>query len=97
MLPDVVGIDREFDYVVPTGWEADGRADRIEVGSMVRIPLSGRRIAGWVTAVDVEPEPGVRLVPLAKLSGMGPSADLLELAGWAAWRWHSRRNGHSKT
>ena len=26
-MPDVVGIDRAFDYVVPTSWEADGRAE----------------------------------------------------------------------
>ena len=59
VLPDVVGIDREFDYVVPEAWDADGRGDRIAVGTMVRVPLAGRRVAGWVTAVDVEPEPGV--------------------------------------
>ncbi len=91
VLPDVVGIDREFDYVVPEAWDADGRGDRIAVGTMVRVPLAGRRVAGWVTAVDVEPEPGVRLVALAKLSGMGPSAELIDLADWAAWRWAGRR------
>lgn len=91
MLPDVVGIDREFDYVVPESWEADGRSGRVTVGSMVRAPLGGRRVAGWVTAVDVEPEGGVRLVELAKLSGVGPAEELLQLAGWAAWRWAGRR------
>ncbi len=91
VLPDVVGIDRAFDYVVPTSWEADGRAERVVVGSMVRIPLAGRRVDGWVTAVEVEPEFGVRLVELVKLRGMGPSPELLDLAGWAAWRWAGRR------
>ena len=91
VLPDVVGIDRAFDYVVPTSWEADGRAERVVVGSMVRIPLAGRRVDGWVTAIEVEPEPGVRLVELVKLRGMGPSPELLDLAGWAAWRWAGRR------
>ena len=91
VLPDVVGIDRAFDYVVPTSWEADGRAERVVVGSMVRIPLAGRRVDGWVTAVEVEPESGVRLVELVKLRGMGPSSELLDLAGWAAWRWAGRR------
>ena len=91
VLPDVVGIDRAFDYVVPTSWEADGRAERIVVGSMVRIPLAGRRVDGWVTAIEVEPESGVRLVELVKLRGMGPSSELLDLAGWAAWRWAGRR------
>ena len=91
VLPDVVGIDRAFDYVVPTSWEADGRAERVVVGSMVRIPLAGRRVDGWVTAIEVEPESGVRLVELVKLRGMGPSPELLDLAGWAAWRWAGRR------
>ena len=91
VLPDVVGIDRAFDYVVPTSWEADGRAERIVVGSMVRIPLAGRRVDGWVTAIEVKPESGVRLVELVKLRGMGPSSELLDLAGWAAWRWAGRR------
>ena len=91
MLPDVVGIDRAFDYVVPTSWEADGRAERVVVGSMVRVPLAGRRVDGWVTAIEVEPEPGVRLVELVKLRGAGPSPELLDLAGWAAWRWAGRR------
>ena len=91
VLPDVVGIDRAFDYVVPTSWEADGRAERVVVGSMVRVPLAGRRVDGWVTAIEVEPEPGVRLVELVKLRGAGPSPELLDLAGWAAWRWAGRR------
>ena len=91
VLPDVVGIDRAFDYFVPTSWEADGRAERVVVGSMVRIPLAGRRVDGWVTAIEVKPESGVRLVELVKLRGMGPSSELLDLAGWAAWRWAGRR------
>ena len=42
MLPDVIGIDREFDYVVPVDWETDGRAERVVVGAMVRVALAGR-------------------------------------------------------
>jgi len=91
VLPDVIGIDREFDYVVPVDWETDGRAERVVVGAMVRVALAGRRVAGWVTAVDVEPASDVRLAPLTKLSGAGPSADLLALARWAAWRWAGSR------
>jgi len=91
VLPDVIGIDREFDYVVPTSWEADGRAERVVVGAMVRVPLAGRRVDGWVTTMEVEPEPGVRLVELVKLRGVGPSPELLDLAGWATWRWAGRR------
>ncbi|MEM7143166.1 MAG: hypothetical protein AAF548_19245, partial [Actinomycetota bacterium] len=45
----------------------------------------------WVTAIDVEPEPGVSLAPLQKLSGMGPEEEILDLSVWAAWRWAGRR------
>ncbi len=58
---------------------------------MVRISLHGRRVGGWVVATDVDPPVGVRLLPLAKRSGLGPSAELIDLAGWAAWRWSGRR------
>ena len=85
--PDVVAIDRSFTYAVPEAWQADGRAGRLEVGSMVRIDLHGRRVGGWVTEVGVVPPDGVELRPLARLRGLGPPPDLMDLARWAAWRW----------
>ncbi len=90
VLPDVVGLDKRLYYAVPDTWHADGRAGRLAVGSIVRIPLGGRRERGWVTGVDVEPPPGMELKPLAKLTGMGPPADVVSLAEWAAWRWAGR-------
>jgi primosomal protein N' (replication factor Y) len=57
---------------------------------MVRIPLAGRRVGGWVLEVDVEPPPGVEIAPIAKVSGLGPSVDMIDLARWAAWRWSGR-------
>ena len=83
-------IDREFDYLVPSTWD-DGRSQRLRVGSMVRIPLAGRRVGGWITATDIDPRPGVALSELAKLSGIGPDSEMLDLATWAAWRWAGRR------
>jgi primosomal protein N' (replication factor Y) (superfamily II helicase) len=62
----------------------------VRVGDRVRIALAGRRVGGWVVAVDVTPPPGVVLRPLAKWSGRGPTPDLLDLASWAAWRWAGR-------
>ena len=47
VLPDVAAIDKEFDYLVPDGVEA-------QVGDVVRIELHGRRVGGWIVAVDVE-------------------------------------------
>ncbi len=37
-----------------------------------------------------EPAP-LALRPLAKLVGVGPSAEVLDVARWAAWRWAGRR------
>lgn len=84
VLPDVVGIDKEFDYLVPDGVE-------VRMGDVVRIRLAGRPIGGWVTAVDVEPASDVALASVTKVSGRGPAAELLELSAWAAWRWAGRR------
>jgi primosomal protein N' (replication factor Y) len=85
VLPDVPAIDKTFDYLVP-----DAVRDQVRLGDVVRIELHGRRVGGWVVELDVEPPAGVTLRPLAKRSGLGPTADLIELAHWAAWRWAGR-------
>jgi len=70
---------------VPEGWE-----DRVDVGTRVRIALGPRRIGAWVVETGVAPPAGVDLKPLAKVSGHGPSAELLDLARWARWRWAAK-------
>ena len=85
MLPDVGGFHRQLDYLVP-----DEMAPLVRPGTIVRVPLQGRRARGWVLACPVEPPAGVVLRPLAKVSGWGPEPELLELAEWAAWRWWGR-------
>ena len=62
----------------------------VRVGTLVRVELHGRRVRGWVVADDVEPPAGVQLRPIAKVTGRGPSAELVALAHWAAWRWAGR-------
>ncbi|HEX9992680.1 MAG TPA: hypothetical protein VGB14_07125 [Acidimicrobiales bacterium] len=86
VLPDVPVLDREFDYLVP-----DPLGDQVRVGARVRVPLHGRRVGGWVVADRVTPPDGVVLRPLAKVTGWGPPPDVVDLAGWAAWRWAGRR------
>jgi primosomal protein N' (replication factor Y) (superfamily II helicase) len=81
----VKGFDKRFDYLVPAPMVA-----RVRVGTIVRIDLAGRRVRGWVTEVGVEPPAGVKLRPITKVTGWGPSGDLIELAEWAAWRWAGR-------
>lgn len=86
VLPDVAGFDREFDYLVPAEMAAS-----VRVGSVVRAPLQGRKVRGWVTGFPVDPPPGVVLRPIDKVSGWGPEPQLVDLAAWAAWRWAGRR------
>jgi primosomal protein N' (replication factor Y) len=86
VLPDVAGLDRSFDYFVPETMRGS-----VRLGSVVRADLAGRRIAGWVVADGVVPPSGVALRPLRRLTGWGPAAEVIDLAGWAAWRWAGRR------
>ena len=82
VVPDVSGLDKAFDYVVPPEMDAD-----VRVGTLVRVSLHGRRVGGWVVADRVTPPAGVRLRPLAKVTGWGPPGPVVDLARWAAWRW----------
>ncbi len=85
-VPDVAGIGRQFDYSVPERF-----ADAVGVGTIVRVDLNGRRVRGWVVAADVAATEGVAVKDLARLTGVGPPPDLVELSEWAAWRWAGRR------
>lgn len=82
VLPDVPALRRRFDYLVPASLD-----DRVHLGTQVRIPLHGRRVGGWVVADGELGPPGVTLRPLAAVRGWGPPPAVLDLVGWAAWRW----------
>jgi primosomal protein N' (replication factor Y) (superfamily II helicase) len=89
VLPDVPAIDKVFDYLVPPAMDAD-----VRLGTIVRVPLHGRRVGGWVVVDGPSgdgDERGRALRPLAKVTGWGPPPDVLELADWAAHRWAGRR------
>ena len=97
VVPDVAGIAKTFDYLVPPAMEAD-----VRVGTLVRVPLGGRRIGGWVVELAAEPAPealvrGRPLQAVAKVTGWGPPADVVDLAAWAAWRWAGRRSAFLRT
>ena len=81
VLPDVTAVDRAFDY----------RCDLdAPVGTIVRVPLHGRRVRGWVVADDVEPEASELLDVLAVVSA-GPPAEVVALTEWIAHRWAGPR------
>ncbi len=85
VVPDVTGLDKTFDYIVPEEF-----AD-VVVGSRVRVPLHGRRVGAWVVA-DVSDAPAVSsLKSIVKSSGLGPDREVLDLCEWATWRWGAKR------
>ncbi len=86
VLPEVSGVDGEFDYVVPERLRA-GCAVGVEVVVLFR----KRRVNGWVTAVGVDPPAGVEPLEVVRLRSAGPPAGMVDLARWAAWRWAGRR------
>ena len=83
MQPDVPAVTRAFDYTVP-----EDLATLVRVGTIVRVPLHGRRVRGWVLADDVESEvAAAQLRPLQKVVSAGPPPDMVALCEWASWRW----------
>ncbi len=79
VVPDLpaFAVDDGFAYEVPAGVE-------VEVGALVRIPLGGRRVRGYVVALGEAPRAGLR--PLLGRSGDLPvfGRGLLEVMRWAA-------------
>jgi primosomal protein N' (replication factor Y) (superfamily II helicase) len=87
VLPNVTGLDKSFDYLVPESLRAAAT-----VGALVRIELSGRRVSGWI--VELDPADALSedaLKAIAKITGYGPARELIDLAAWASVRWAGRR------
>ena len=89
VLPYILGFDKALDYSLPD-FLADSPGT-IKRGSIVQVPVKGRSVRGWVLETDPEPEPGIRLLPVQKHLGIGPSEEVLDLADWASRRWLGRR------
>jgi primosomal protein N' (replication factor Y) (superfamily II helicase) len=88
VLPDVTAVDRAFDYSVP-----DALDGLVGVGAIVRVPLHGRRVRGWVVQDAVGPgsPTGTTLLDVLAVVSAGPPADVVELTEWVAWRWSGPR------
>lgn len=89
VVPDVTGLDKQFDYLIP-----DDLSMRVRVGTIVRVELHGRRIGGWVAAISdssSDGRPVESLKPIAKVTGHGPGPELFALAEWSSVRWAARR------
>src|SRR5205823_13279937 len=85
VVPDIGAREKTFDYLIPEHLAAD-----VRVGTIVRVTLQGRRVRGWVVELPATAATQRALAPIAKVTGWGPSPELVELADWAAWRWAGR-------
>ncbi|MGB8361752.1 MAG: hypothetical protein WCE80_10175 [Acidimicrobiia bacterium] len=81
IVPDVASysVDNGFWYAIPEHLRSD-----ISVGTIVRIPLSGRKVRGWVVEVAEDREGDLKEV--SGISGKAPVFEerLLETLDWAA-------------
>ena len=87
VVPDVTGVDKIFDYLVP-----EALAETVRVGVRVRVPLHGRNVAGWVVEIG-EPSAGLevkKIKSVIKVLGLGATAEIVDLAVWATKRWAGR-------
>ncbi|MFM8530756.1 MAG: primosome assembly protein PriA, partial [Ilumatobacteraceae bacterium] len=84
VVPDVIGLDKQFDYLVPEEMSA-----AVRVGTIVRVPLGPRRVRAWVVEL-LESTDVARLKPLAAVVGLGPDPALVGVCAWAAHRWAGR-------
>ncbi|MCU1491706.1 MAG: priA [Acidimicrobiaceae bacterium] len=78
-------MDRCFDYALP-----EALASACPVGTVVRVPLQGRRVRGWVVARPGEAPPGVALREVREVLAPGPAAEVVDLARYGAWRYAGR-------
>src|ERR1700678_4169010 len=85
VLPDVSGLDRTFHYAVP-----DDLASEVSVGTIVRVPLQGRAVRGYVVAVGTSVPEGVTPRDITQVVSVGPPPPIVDLCRWAAWRYAGR-------
>ncbi len=93
VLPDVSGLDRTFHYVLDESTRGGG-PQPLPVGSIVRVPLHGRRVRGFVlghlSPGGALPPPEIELQPVLEVVSQGPPPAVVELCRWAAWRYAGR-------
>ena len=94
VVPDVTGVDKIFDYLVP-----EALIDSVRIGVRVRVPLHGRNVAGWVVEIG-EPSAGLevkKIKSIIKVLGLGVTAEIVDLAVWATKRWMGRMRSFIST
>ncbi len=84
VLPDVSGLDRTFDYLAAPAIQGPAVP-----GIIVRVPLGGRRVRGWVLEEAAAP-PVAGLRPVERVLSIGPAPELVALARFGAERYVGR-------
>ncbi len=83
VVPDVTALERSFDYLVP-----DELGARLRVGTIVRVPLHGRRVRAWVVDDDVVSETSAgKLLAVQAVVSAGPPREVVALSAWVAHTW----------
>ena len=88
VVPDVSGIDKQFDYLVPPPL-----GHRVRPGAVVRVELHGRRVDAWVMTVAESGSSGFsaiaheRMHPILDVADLGVAGELVPLCAWVADRW----------
>ena len=94
VVPDVTGVDKIFDYLVP-----EALVETVRVGVRVRVPLHGRNVAGWVVEIG-KPSVGLdakKIKSVIKVLGLGATIEIVDLAVWATKRWAGRMRSFIST
>ena len=86
VLPDLTGLDKEFDYLVPDDWRP-----RCRWGRCCESRCTGGAWAAGSSSWTHVDAPATELRPIAKVSSRGPDAALIDLARWASVRWAAGR------
>ncbi|TAN30136.1 MAG: hypothetical protein EPN30_01210 [Actinomycetota bacterium] len=86
VLIDSVGLSKVFTYSVPKRFES-----KIGIGSYVSVRLGNSRAKGWVVRLRqisgaARKGLGFDIIPISRLLGGGPSAEVIALCKWSAWR-----------
>ena len=79
VVPNVSGVNKTFDYLVPESLK------NVKVGSIVRVELQGRRVDAWVISEVVRPGL-IKFKDVISLLSEGPSEEVVQLSQWAAQR-----------
>ena len=80
VVPDVSGVNKAFDYLVPESLK------NVKVGSIVRVELHGRRVDAWVVSEVEYPSSDIKFKEVISFLSEGPSEEVVQLSQWAADR-----------